>query len=57
MLFSLFKYNQLKTEIPTFVYKVGGPSLKLSLISWLFLIPFNRGYAHIIDSCLSKCIY
>ena len=29
MLISLFKYNQTKTEIPTSIYKIGGPIVKL----------------------------
>ena len=33
MLISIFKYNQPKTEIPVSIYKIGGPSVKLSLIS------------------------
>ena len=41
------KYNQPKTKIPTSIYKMGGPSVKLSLISWVFIIPFNFGYDHI----------
>ena len=43
------KYNQLKTEIPTSNYKMGGTSVKLILISWPFTIPFNLGYVHIIN--------
>ena len=50
---SLIKY----TEIPTSNYKVGGTSVKLPLISWLFTITFNFGYVHIINSVLNKCIY
>ena len=41
MLIFLFKYNQPKTEIPTSIYEMGGPSVKLSLIAGLFIIPFN----------------
>ena len=41
---SVFKYNLPKTEIPTSIYKMGAPSVKLPLISWLFIIPFNFGY-------------
>ena len=57
MLMSLFKYNQPKTEISMSTNKMGGLSVKLSLISWLFIIPFNFGYVHIISSSLKKCIY
>ena len=57
MLISLFKCNQPKTEIPTSIYKMGGPSVKLSLVSWLFIIPFNFGCDHIISSSLKKCTY
>ena len=57
MLNSLFKYNQPKTEIPTSVYKMGGLSVKLSLIPSLSIIPLNFGYAHIISSSLKKYTY
>ena len=57
MLISLFKYNQPTTEIPTSIYRMGGPSGKLPLISWLFIKPFNFGYVHIISSSLKKCTY
>ena len=57
MLSSLFKYNQPKTEIPESFYKMGSPSVKLYLISWLFIIPFNFGYIHIINSTLKKCTH
>ena len=57
MLSSLFKYNQPKTEIPESFYKMGSPSVKLYLISWLFIIPFNFGYIHIINSSLKKCTH
>ena len=56
MLISLFKYDQRKTEIPTSIYKMGGPSVDLCLWSFLlFIIPFNFGYVHIINSNLKKC--
>ena len=31
-----------------------GTSAKLTLISWLFTIPFNLGYDHIISSGLTN---
>ena len=31
-----------------------GTSAKLTLISWLFTIPFNLGYVHIISSGLTN---
>ena len=31
-----------------------GTSAKLTLISWLFTIPFNLGYVHIINSRLTN---
>ena len=34
-------------QIHTSIYKMGGPSVKLPLISWLFIIAYNFGYAHI----------
>ena len=54
---SLFKYNQPKTEIPTSIYKMDGPRIKLSLVYWLFIIAFNFGYDHISSSSLKKCTY
>ena len=57
MLISIFKYNQPKTEIPVSIYKVGGPSVKLSLISWRFILPLNFDYVHIINSSLKKHTY
>ena len=57
MLIFLFEYDQPKTEIPTSIYKMGGPSVKLSLIPSLFIKPFNFGYVHIIGSSLKKCTY
>ena len=57
MVISLFKYNQPKTERPTSIYKMGGPSVKLSLISWFFIISFNFAYDHIINSSLKKYTY
>ena len=36
---------------------MGAPSIKLPLISWLFIIPFNFGFVHFIKSGLNKCIY
>ena len=54
MLISLFKCNQPKTEIPTSIYKMGAPSVKIPLISWLFMISFNFGYVHIIGSGLNN---
>ena len=33
---------------------MGGTSVKLALISWLFTIPFNLGYVHIINSGLTS---
>ena len=56
MLIHLFKYNQLKNDIPTSIYKMGGPSVKISLISQLFVIPFNFGYVYIISSSLKNFI-
>ena len=50
----IFTYNQPKTEIPTSIYKMGAPSVKLPLISWLFIIPFNFGYVYITISGLKK---
>ena len=44
------------TEIPTSIYKMGGPSVKLPLISWFFIIPYNFGYLHISNRGLNKCI-
>ena len=35
-------------------YKMCGTSAKLTLISWLFTIPFNLGYVHIISSGLGN---
>ena len=44
-------------EIPTSNYKIGRTSVKLILISWLFTIPFNLDYIHIINSGLTDvCI-
>ena len=54
--YSLFKYNQLKGEIPTFICNMGGPSVKLPLIAWLLIIPFKAGYVHISNGGLNKCI-
>ena len=48
--YSLFKYNQPKREIPTSIYNMGGPSVKLPLISWLFIIAYKVGYVHISNS-------
>ena len=45
------------TEIPISTYKMGVPNVKLPLISWLFIKPFNFGYVHIINSGLNKCMY
>ena len=56
MLISPLKYNQQKTEITASIYKMGSPNVKLSLISWVFIIPCNFGYDHIINS-LKKCTY
>ena len=33
---------------------MGAPSVKIPLISWLFMIPFNFGYVHIIGSGLNN---
>ena len=33
---------------------MGAPSVKLPLISWLFIIPFNFGYVYITISGLKK---
>ena len=44
------------TEIPTSIYKMVGPSVKLPLISWLIIIPYNFGNVHISNSGLNKCI-
>ena len=52
--YSLFKYNKPKREIPTSTYKMGVPSVKLPLISWLFNILYNLGYVHISNSGLKK---
>ena len=58
MLISLFKYNKQKTEITTSIYKMGGSSVKITLISELFIIPLvNFGYAHIINSSLKNYTY
>ena len=46
-----------KDEIPIFTYKMGRPIVKLPLISWFFIVPFNFGYVHIINCGLNKCIY
>ena len=55
--YSLFKYNQPKRgEIPTSIYNISGPSVKLPLVSWLFIIPYKVGYIHISNSGLNKCI-
>ena len=54
---SLIKNNQPKTETPTSNYKMGGASIKIQLISWVFIKPFNLGYVPIINSGLKKCIY
>ena len=35
-----YNYNQPKTEITTSICKMGAPSVKLPLISWLFMIPY-----------------
>ena len=43
--------------MPTSIYKMGGPSVKLSSISWPFIIPFNSGYDHMINTSLKKCTY
>ena len=62
MLISLFKYNQpyiptrYKTEIPTSIYKMGGPSVKLSLISSFFIIPYDFVYVYIINSSLKTVL-
>ena len=57
MLIYLFKYNQLKNEIPTSIYKMGGPSVKLYLISQLFVKPFNFSYVYIINSSLKNFVH
>ena len=57
MLISLFEYNQSNTEIPTSIDKIDGLSVKLSLISWIFIKTFNFGYDHIINSSLKKWAY
>ena len=57
MITSLWKYNQPETEIPTSIHKMGVQSVKLSLMSWLFIITFSFRYVHIIDSRLKKCAY
>ena len=36
MFISLFEYNQPKTEMPTSIYKMGGLSVRLPLISSYF---------------------
>ena len=46
----LFKYNQPKAEIPLSIYKMGGPSVNLPLISCLFIMSFNFGYVYILNS-------
>ena len=53
----LFKYNQPKTKIPTSISQMGGPIVDLSLISCLFIMPFDFGYVDIFNSGLNKCIY
>ena len=53
----LFKYNQSKTKIPTSISQIGGPSVDLSLISCLFIMPFDIGCVDIINSGLNKFIY
>ena len=53
----LIKCNQPKTEITTSNYKMGGTSVKIPLISWLFTTPFNFGYVYIINTGLNKFIY
>ena len=53
---SIFKYNQPQIEIPTSINKMGALSVKLPLISWLFIITFNFGYVHIISSGLDRCM-
>ena len=35
---------------------MGGLSVKLPLIFWLFIIPYKNGYLHISNSGLNKCI-
>ena len=54
---SILKYIQPKTKIHTSIYKMGAPSIKLPFISQLFIISFNFGYVHIINSGLNECIY
>ena len=54
---SLFKYNQLKIEKSTPIYKISGPSIKLTLIFRLFIILFNFVYVHMTNSGLNKYIY
>ena len=39
------------------IYKVGGPSIKLPLISWFLIMLFNFGYVYIISCGLNGCIY
>ena len=46
----LFKFNQLKAEIPLSIYKMGGPSVNLPLISCLSIMSFNFGYVYILNS-------
>ena len=50
----LIKYNQLKAEIATSNYEMGRKSVKLTLISWRFTIPFNLCYVDIINSGLTN---
>ena len=52
----IFKYNQSKTEIPKSTQKMGAPSVKLPLESWLFIIPFNFG-SHYQQWFKQICIY
>ena len=54
LLISLFKYNQPTTENPTSIHKIVGPSVNLSFIFCVLIIPFNFCYLHIINSVLNK---
>ena len=35
---------------------MGGPSVRLTLISWIFIIPYKVFYVDISNSGLNKCI-
>ena len=41
----------------TSIYKMGAPTVKRPLTSWVFVKPLNFGYVQIISSDLNKCLY